>query len=113
MARSEKQQGCRNGPSGRGLSWGTALLVLPVVAAFALLLLSLFLPLGVPDGPHGELSLDGHVALRLTILIGAGVTVVLMRLMFLSHESGLDRDVDEGLSAKDGRPIRPWDDGDR
>jgi hypothetical protein len=107
MTHFSKQKDWRKSP-GWGMSWGMVLSILPVLAALVLFLASLFFHLGVPDGPHGEMSLDGHVALRLTILIGALVTAVLMRLMFLSHESGLDREVDEGRSATDGQPIRPW-----
>ncbi|WP_413206927.1 hypothetical protein [Rhodospirillum sp. A1_3_36] len=110
MARFGNEKDWRNSP-GWTIPWGAILLALPVLAALVLLLASLFLHLGVPDGPHREMSLDGHIALRLTILIGALVTGGLMRLMFLSHESGVDREVDEGRSATDGRPIRPWEEG--
>jgi hypothetical protein len=82
--------------------------ILPVAIALALALMALFLPLGAPDDPQADLSANGHVALRLTILIGAVVTAALMGLMFHSHDSGVDDAVDAGLTEGENRPIQPW-----
>ncbi len=80
------------------------LLISPLLVGAGLLVSSFFWP--VPDG---HLSVDGHIALRLGVLLGTVTYAGLMRLAFYSHESGLDDKVDHRLSAIDGRPIRAWD----
>lgn len=80
------------------------LLVSPLLVGAGLLISMFFWPV-----PEADLSVDGHIALRLGVLLGTVTYAGLMRLAFYSHESGLDDKVDHQLSAIDDTPIRAWE----